>query len=238
MSMKNIELPFVRDMFESIAPRYDLLNRLLSLRQDVYWRRKMVSEIKTSDTGVLLDVACGTGDVALEIIRQKGSGVNVFGIDFSTSMLTLAKDKIDTKDAYANIHMLAGNAFNLPFRKKTFDAITIAFGIRNINDKLSVMKEFHARLKTGGMLLVLELATPDKGLFLPIYRFYSKVILPFIGWFFSKNSMAYQYLPASVINFPAPNDFAATMRLAGFQDVAWKKLTFGIATLYVGYKKK
>lgn len=238
MSMKNIELPFVRDMFENIAPKYDLLNRLLSLKQDVYWRKKMVSAIKIPDTGVLLDVACGTGDVALEIIRQKGSGNNVFGIDFSTGMLTLARDKIDKKNASANIHLLAGNAFNLPFRGKTFDAITIAFGIRNINDKLSVMKKFHAGLKTGGMLLVLELATPDRGLFLSIYRFYFKVILPFVGWFFSKNSMAYHYLPSSVTNFPAPDNFAATMRLAGFQDVAWKKLTFGIAVLYVGHKTK
>ncbi|MBW2568742.1 MAG: bifunctional demethylmenaquinone methyltransferase/2-methoxy-6-polyprenyl-1,4-benzoquinol methylase UbiE [Deltaproteobacteria bacterium] len=236
--MKNIELPFIKDMFENIAPSYDLLNRLLSLRQDIYWRKKMVSAIKISDTGTLLDVACGTGDVALEIIRQKGSGVNVFGIDFSTGMLTLARDKIDTENASANIHLLTGNAFNLPFRKKTFDAITIAFGIRNINDKLSVMKEFHTRLKTGGMLLVLELAIPDKDLFLSIYRFYFKAILPFIGWLFSKNSMAYQYLPASVANFPNPDNFAATMRLAGFQNVAWKKLTFGIANLYAGYKKK
>lgn len=234
----NKELDFIQTMFDSIAPKYDFLNRFLSLRQDVYWRRKMVSAIKTPDTGVLLDVACGTGDVALEIIRQKGSGNNVFGIDFSTVMLTLARDKIDTKDASGNIHLLAGNAFNLPFRGKTFDAITIAFGIRNINDKLSVMKEFHARLKTGGMLLVLELATPDRGLFLSIYRFYFKVILPFVGWLFSKNSMAYQYLPSSVANFPEPDNFAATMRLAGFQDVAWKKLTFGIAVLYVGYKRK
>lgn len=237
LSMKDMELPFIREMFESIAPSYDLLNRLLSLSQDIYWRRAMVSAIEAPDNGVLLDVACGTGDVAIEILRQKGTGVLIFGVDFSHNMLIRAKDKIKSIINRSKIHFLAGNAFNLPFREETFDAITIAFGIRNIGDKLSVLKVFYDSLKSGGMLLVLELATPQKGFLLSFYLFYFNKILPLIGWFLSKNLKAYQYLPSSVANFPDPKRFAAMMRSAGFINVRWKSLTMGIANLHVGCKK-
>ncbi|MEA3429298.1 MAG: bifunctional demethylmenaquinone methyltransferase/2-methoxy-6-polyprenyl-1,4-benzoquinol methylase UbiE, partial [Thermodesulfobacteriota bacterium] len=215
--MKNVELPFVREMFEQIAPKYDLLNRLLSCRQDVYWRRMMVSEIKVPANGLLLDVACGTGDVILEIMRQKGSSVKVCGIDFSTSMLMLARDKIKNMRAGSNIHLLSGNALNLPFKTETFDALTIAFGIRNIVDRLSALQAFHRTLSSNGMLVVLELAFPEKGLLPAFYHLYFKKILPVIGQFFSKNLKAYQYLPCSVEKFPDPYSFAATMRQAGFQ---------------------
>ena len=235
--MKNVELPFVREMFEQIAPRYDLLNRLLSCRQDVYWRRMMVSEIKVPAGGLLLDVACGTGDVVLEIMRQKGASVKVYGIDFSTSMLMLARDKIKNMHAGSNINLLSGNALNLPFKAETFDAVTIAFGIRNIIDKLSALQVFYDALTSNGMVVVLELAFPKKGLLPAFFHFYFRKILPVIGWLFSKNLKAYQYLPCSVENFPDPYSFAATMRQAGFQDVRWKKLALGIAVLYVGYKK-
>ncbi|MBU2521492.1 MAG: bifunctional demethylmenaquinone methyltransferase/2-methoxy-6-polyprenyl-1,4-benzoquinol methylase UbiE [Proteobacteria bacterium] len=234
--MKNMELPFIREMFESIAHRYDLLNRLLSLSQDIYWRRTMVSAIEAPDNGVLLDVACGTGDVALEISRQKGRGVSIFGVDFSPNMLMSAKNKIKSIADNSNIYLLAGNAFNLPFREETFDAVTIAFGIRNICDKLLVLKVFYDSLKPGGMLLVLELSTPGKGFLLSSYLFYFKKVLPLIGWFLSKNLKAYQYLPSSVVNFPDPKSFAAMIRSAGFKNVRWKSMTMGIANLHVGYK--
>ncbi len=235
--MKNRELPFIREMFDTIAPRYDLLNRLLSLRQDVCWRRDMVSAMEISDSGTVLDAACGTGDVMLEIFRQKGPEISVFGLDFSPEMLRLAKDKFDIlqPDAPPQGCLIAGNAFHLPFRTGTFDAVTIAFGIRNISDKLSVLKIFHDSLKPGGMLLVLELAAPTEGLLLSLYLLYFKKILPLIGGFFSKNVTAYRYLPDSVIKFPKPAVFAQMMRSAGFSDVRWRNLTLGIATLYVGY---
>lgn len=235
--MKNMELPFIRDMFEAIAPRYDLLNRLLSLRQDVYWRRMMVSAMEIPDNGVVLDAACGTGDVALEILHRKGPDVAVFGIDFSPGMLVLARNKMNHTDAGPNIRLIAGNALQLPFREETFDAITIAFGIRNISDRGGVLKKFYDTLKPGGMLLVLELGTPAKGSFFSsAYLFYFKKILPLIGCFFSKNLKAYQYLPVSVVHFPEPKQFAEIMRSAGFSDVRWRKLTMGIATLYKGVK--
>ena len=234
--MKNMELGFVRDMFEAIAPRYDFLNRLLSLRQDIVWRRNMVKVMKIPVAGRVLDAACGTGDVAIEINRRKGSEAYVTGIDFSPEMLRLGKSKIQSAIKGNRVELLAADAFALPFKPDTFDAVTIAFGIRNIADKLSVLKIFHDRLKHGGMLLVLELSSPEKGLMLDLYMFYFKKILPQIGWFISKNLKAYQYLPASVLNFPSAVEFAAIMRRAGFCDVQWKKMTLGIVTLYRGLK--
>jgi SAM-dependent methyltransferase len=134
LSMQHKELPFIREMFDGIAPRYDFLNRLLSLRQDVVWRKKMVSMLELPNNGNVLDVACGTGDVALEIYRQMGSTAQVAGLDFSYGMLELAKKKIQ-KGPDAAISLLRGDALNLPFHGQVFDAVTIAFGIRNIQNK-------------------------------------------------------------------------------------------------------
>ncbi len=235
--MKNKELPFIREMFETIAPRYDLLNRLLSLRQDVAWRKALVSAMDLPGNAKVLDVACGTGDIGLEVLKRKKPGVSVFGLDFSTGMLMLAREKINPEAETARLHLAAGNALALPFKDNTFDAVTIAFGIRNINDKLSALKAFHNSLKHGGMLLILELNTPKKGLLLNSYLFYFKKILPLIGWFFSKNLEAYQYLPDSVINFPRPEAFAQMMLKAEFANVRWKGLTSGVANLFIGSKK-
>jgi len=234
--MKNIELPFIRDMFNAIAPRYDLLNRLLSLRQDVYWRRKMISRIKIPAQATLLDMACGTGDVILEILRQKGTGNTVIGSDFSIAMLQLADKKIKSEASFSQIFLVAGNALQMPFKPESFDSVTIAFGIRNINDKLSALKAFHNMLKKDSMLAILELTTPQKGFFRSLYLFYFRKILPMIGWLVSGEIKAYQYLPDSVLNFPSSREFADIMFSAGFSNVKWQKLTFGIATLYTGKK--
>ena len=234
--MNNMELPFVREMFEAIAPRYDFLNRLLSLRQDVVWRRNMVRVMPLPVHGHVLDAACGTGDVAMEIHRQKGPKAHVAAVDFSPEMLRQGKAKIKSVVKGGCVQLLAADAFELPFKSETFDAVTIAFGIRNIADKRTVLKAFHDRLKPGGMLLVLELSTPTKGMMRDFYMFYFKKMLPLIGGFFSKNLKAYQYLPASVLNFPRAVEFAAIMRSAGFSDIQWKKMTMGIVTLYRGHR--
>ena len=236
--MNNMELPFIREMFETIAPRYDFLNKLLSLRQDIVWRRNMVRAMRIPPGGRVLDAACGTGDVAIEIYRRKGPDAQVIGADFSQEMLRLGKAKIKPAVKSGSVELLAADAFDLPFKPGTFDAVTIAFGIRNIAGKLSVLKNFHDHLKPGGMLLVLELSTPERGLMLDLYMFYFNKILPLIGWFFSKNLKAYQYLPASVLNFPCAAEFAAMMGRAGFCDVQWKKMTMGIVTLYRGRKNE
>ncbi len=196
----------------------------------------MVSEITTPARGCVLDMACGTGDVILEIQKQKGAGVTVIGSDFSPNMLQIAGRKICKKSFGSNISLIAGNALEMPFKPSSFDAITIAFGIRNIANKVTALKEFHAGLKKGGTLAVLELTTPPKGLFHSLYLFYFKKILPLIGWLISGDTKAYQYLPESVLHFPESKIFVGIMQSAGFTDIRWRRLTFGIVTLYIGKK--
>lgn len=233
--MESRELPFVREMFDSIAPRYDLLNRILSLRQDVVWRKKLASIMTLPENGRVLDVACGTGDVAIEICRQKGALVRVTGVDFSLGMLRLAQEKIRANQN-TSISLLVGNALALPFGKAAFHAVTIAFGIRNIQDKSGALKAFYETLVPGGMLLVLELATPKKSRFRDAYLAYFQQVLPTIGRFFSKHRFAYSYLPESVSRFPAVDTFMTVMEKAGFCDVTCHRMTMGIANLFVGVK--
>jgi demethylmenaquinone methyltransferase/2-methoxy-6-polyprenyl-1,4-benzoquinol methylase len=234
--MRRSELDFVRDMFDRIAPRYDFLNRFLSLRQDVYWRRTQVAALALTPGARVLDAACGTADVGLEILRQTRGDALTVGVDFAPEMLRLAVPKIE-KGAYpGGICLAAADAFDLPFRPGGFDAVTMAFGIRNIQDKATVLRRFWDQLKPGGRMAILELATPDQGVLRRAYLFYFNRLLPFIGRFFSSHSFAYTYLPQSVARFPAAHRFAAMMRQAGFRNVRYRKLTMGITVLFVGEK--
>jgi demethylmenaquinone methyltransferase/2-methoxy-6-polyprenyl-1,4-benzoquinol methylase len=233
--MRRRELDFVREMFDRIAPRYDFLNRFLSLRQDVYWRRTLVASLALAPGARVLDVACGTADVGLEILRQNRDGATTVGIDFAPEMLRLAMPKID-KVSSGGIDLAAADVFDLPFRPGGFDAVTMAFGIRNIQDKATVLGRFLDQLKPGGRLAILELATPDHGPLRRAYLFYFNRLLPFIGRFFSNHSFAYNYLPQSVARFPAAPSFAAMMRKAGFRNVRYRKLSMGITVVFVGEK--
>ena len=232
---KKLEIPFIREMFEKIAPTYDLLNRVLSLKQDVLWRKIMVKSTPVPKKGRVLDVACGTGDVAIEMAHQKGGLVVVDGIDFSVNMLFIARKKTE-KALMPNIRFTAADAFNPPFNESAFDAVTIAFGIRNIADKTRVLGVFNRMLKPGGALSVLELSTPQNRFFKTLYLLYFTKLLPMIGSFFSKDNHAYSYLPDSVMHFPPPAQFRNLMENAGFSDVHSRPLTFGIAVLYTGKK--
>jgi demethylmenaquinone methyltransferase / 2-methoxy-6-polyprenyl-1,4-benzoquinol methylase len=234
--MHRRELDFVRDMFDRIAPRYDFLNRFLSLRQDVCWRRTLVAALDLAPGARVLDAACGTADVGLEIFRQTRGGTTTVGIDFAPEMLRLAVPKIDGVVPAGNICLAAADAFDLPFRPGGFDAVTMAFGIRNIQDKAAVLRRFRDQLKPGGRLAILELATPDQGILRRAYLFYFNHLLPFIGRFFSSHSFAYSYLPQSVARFPAAHRFAALMRQAGFRNVRYRKLTMGVTVVFVGEK--
>ena len=234
--MRDKELPFIQNMFDAIAPKYDLLNRLLSLRQDVAWRRQLVAALRPKENDFILDVACGTGDVALAICQTQTPSLKIVGLDFAPKMLINAKKKIRIVNQFKTISLMTADALYLPFRKSVFSAVTMAFGIRNIIDKQQVLQSFYDILSPGGRLLVLELTTPSKGTLRWAYLYYFQEILPLIGTFFSKDNQAYRYLPDSVLKFPSNRRFAGMMTSAGFQQVRWKSLTFGIATLFVGYK--
>lgn len=234
--MNRNELDFVRDMFDRIAPHYDFLNRLLSMRQDIYWRRTLAASLQLNPGDRVLDAACGTADVGLEIQRQFGQEVNVVGIDFAPEMLRLAKSKVTGKNRRPIIHLAAADAFDLPFGPARFDAVTMAFGIRNIQDKSTVLRCFWQQLKPGGRLAILELGNPTHGLARKGYLFYFNHLLPFIGRFFSKHSFAYSYLPESVARFPSAGKFAKMMGEAGFGRVRYLPMTMGITVLFVGEK--
>ena len=235
MSTMNQELDFVKEMFDKIAPKYDFLNRLLSMRQDVRWRREMVEAAKLEPGARVLDAACGTCDVGLEISRSLKGKAQITGLDFSFGMLVLGKKKLTGRTG-KTICLVNADALNLPVSDGLFDAGFMAFGIRNIMDRTGAMKEFHRSLKSCGRILILELTTPEKGIMRSIYLTYFQKILPLIGSFFSQHGNAYSYLPASVLKFPDPATFAGLMRQAGFTDIRYKQMTFGIVTLFVGVK--
>jgi len=229
-----MELDFIKNMFDTIAPKYDFLNHFLSMGQDISWRSKMVSATELHSNTRVLDIACGTGDVSLEVCRQTKGRVQIAGVDFSPRMLAVAQKKADAEKRQCTVHLAAGNALNLPFRDHCFHAVFIAFGIRNIMDRPAALTGFYNTLKKGGKLAVLELTTPDPGFFKTMYMLYFKKILPLLGGIFSKNAGAYEYLPASVLRFPEPFEFAEIMSRAGFTEIKWKRMTFGIVTLFVG----
>ncbi len=231
----NKELDFVKDMFDRIAPKYDFLNRLLSMRQDIVWRTHMVKAANLQKNSRVLDVACGTCDVALEVNTQLMGCSRIFGLDFSFGMLRLGKKKLINQDK-KNIILLNADALNLPFQHHIFDAVFIAFGIRNIMDRQRAINSFFKVLNNGGRLAVLELTTPEKGVFRSLYLLYFQKILPIIGSFFSKHNNAYTYLPESVLKFPTPVEFSKIMKKAGFECIRFKQMTFGIVTLFIGSK--
>ena len=220
------------DMFSAIAPRYDFLNRLLSLGIDQGWRRTLARMALRKETSAILDVACGTGDISLAL-RQKAPQARIVGLDFSQEMLDLAKVKIEKKQA--DIDLVAASAEDLPFPDADFDLLTIAFGIRNVVDKKKALAEFYRVLKPRGRVAVLEFSQPQIAWLRSLYNFYFFKILPLVGGLFISHS-AYSYLPESVAQFPSRDEFAGWLKEAGFQHCRYHSLTFGIATLYLAEK--
>jgi len=225
----------IQEMFDSIAPRYDFLNRLLSLGIDRKWRRFAVRQIKFAENGRILDVATGTGDVALEIALQTPGSVTIVGVDFSKEMVELGKEKIRNSPYSQRITLDVAPCEAIPFPEESFDSVTIAFGIRNVVDRLQGLKEMQRVLKHGGRMVILEFSTPTSTIFRAIYLFYFLKVLPAIGGLFSKQS-AYKYLPDSVLEFPSRDEFKDLMANAGFSNCKHYDLTGGIATVYVGEK--
>jgi demethylmenaquinone methyltransferase/2-methoxy-6-polyprenyl-1,4-benzoquinol methylase len=223
----------IRDMFDKIAPRYDLLNRLLSLGIDRRWRRFAVRQLAVPKDGMVLDIATGTGDVALEIARQTETSVKIVGSDFTQGMLVLGRDKIADSAYRDRIVLVNAPCEAMPHPDGIFDGITIAFGIRNVVDRQQGLREMARVLKPGGRAAILEFATPRNRLFRAVYYFYFLRVLPWLGGLLSQRS-AYQYLPDSVLEFPDRETFKGMMEQAGFVDVRIHDLTGGIAAVHVG----
>ena len=222
----------IRTMFDRIAPRYDLLNRVLSAGVDVRWRRRCIDA--AGEASRVLDVCSGTGDLLVEFLRRVPAGRGV-GVDISTGMLVRGAEKLRRLGLAGRAQMAAGDAERLPVASGSVDAVTVAFGIRNVGEPLEALREMRRVLRPGGRALVLEFSMPE-GTLGAAYRMYFTHVLPRIGGWVSGDPGAYAYLPASVERFARPAEFGALMREAGFDRVAAHALTGGIAHLYIGEK--
>jgi demethylmenaquinone methyltransferase/2-methoxy-6-polyprenyl-1,4-benzoquinol methylase len=227
----------IRKLFDSVAPRYDLLNHLLSLRRDLYWRKMAVRQLKGSE-GWILDIATGTGDVAVEIAHQNGLNRKVFGLDFSRPMIRGARRKIFKKNLSQTVALSLGDALFLPFRENTFSASIIAFGLRNILNKEQALSEMVRVVKEGAKVIVLEFTFPQNGLIRRLYPFYFERALPWVGGLISGDRGAYAYLPESVSHFRYAENYEEMMRGSGLERVSSRRLTFGIASIIEGTKKR
>ena len=223
----------VREIFATIPGRYDFLNRVLSLRRDVAWRRFAVRKMRFFNTCRLLDVATGTADLAIEAAMRHPE-IGVTGIDFVFEMLAPGRRKIADRGLAGRIRLLQADALALPFPDGCFDAAGIAFGIRNIPDRLAALREMRRVLVPGGRVYILEMNAPGNRLRRGIFSPYLGRILPIIARLFSQNPAAYRYLVDSILHFPAPPAFLALMKEAGFRDMERHSLTFGITSLYIG----
>lgn len=227
----------IRNLFDNIAPTYDLLNRLLSLGRDLYWRKMAVHELAELKDW-MLDIATGTADVAIALVRQGSNERKVFGLDFSAPMIRKAQEKVLKKNLTHNIRLGLGDALSLPFRENTFGGSVIAFGLRNIVEKEQALLEMVRVLKPGGKVVVLEFTFPQKGLMRWLYPIYFKKVLPWIGGLISGNRSAYTYLPESVARFQYAEEYAKLMRDIGLVHVSTRSMTGGVASIISGVKKE
>ena len=218
----------IREMFSTVAPRYDLLNHLLSASLDRRWRARAAAELEASG-GIALDLCSGTGDQAIELHRR---GVRTVAIDFCLPMLALARRK-HAQLASPRPGNLAGDALELPFRAGRFGGATVAFGLRNVADLDGALAEIARILSPGARLAVLEFAVPTGAALRRLYLFYFRRILPWVGRAISRSGSAYSYLPESVLEFPQRGDFLERLGAAGFEECTWQDLTGGIVCLYL-----
>jgi demethylmenaquinone methyltransferase/2-methoxy-6-polyprenyl-1,4-benzoquinol methylase len=225
----------VSEMFDNIAPEYDFLNRTLSIGIDRIWRRKLRKMLDACNPNIILDVATGTGDLAIECTKS-GKNRKITGVDISEKMLEIGRNKIEKKNLANRIDLRYGDSENMEFETGTFDAVTVGFGVRNFENLEKGLREMLRVTKPSGKVLILDFSMPRNPLIRTLYRFYFFYILPFIGKMVSGDNHAYRYLPESVSRFPQYEQMTDLMTEAGFANANYRPLTFGIAVIYSGDK--
>jgi demethylmenaquinone methyltransferase/2-methoxy-6-polyprenyl-1,4-benzoquinol methylase len=225
----------VRGMFNDIAPTYDRLNHILSFDVDKLWRKRVVGIVRKLGAKHIMDMATGTGDLAIALAKGI-EGSTIYGADFSSEMLAVAKQKIEHLGLTERISLTECNAENIPLDDESVDAATIAFGVRNFEHQREALTEIKRTIRKGGHLIVLEFSNPKCGFVRWCYRLYSHHILPAIGRLVSKHATAYTYLPTSIDQFASPEAFSALLKEVGFESVERKSQSLGIAHIYIAHK--
>jgi demethylmenaquinone methyltransferase/2-methoxy-6-polyprenyl-1,4-benzoquinol methylase len=225
----------VTQMFDTISGNYDGLNRIITLGIDVKWRKKVVALVAATNPDSILDIATGTGDLA--ILMATTSAKKIIGLDLSVGMLDVGKKKIESKNLDSKIEMVVGDSENIPYANDYFDAITVSFGIRNFETLEKGLAEIYRVLKPNGILVILETSVPTKFPFKQGYSFYTKFMLPIIGKIFSKDNNAYGYLSESAANFPFGEALNNILQKVSFTECKALPQTFGVATIYTATKK-
>ncbi len=223
-------------LFDRISHRYDLLNRLLSFNRDVKWRKDVVKHLGDSQDQAVLDLAAGTADLLITLCKESDKIRSGFGLDPAIKMMKIGREKLKKKDLTDRTLLIPGNAEDIPFRNNTMDAVTIAFGIRNLINVDKGLREMYRILKPGGRSIILEFSLPVNRLVRKTYLVYFRYILPWIGSIISGNKYAYNYLNRTVETFPYGNDFLKIMEKNGFINLKSSVLTLGVATIYIGEK--
>ena len=235
MDSKKSKGEMVRGMFNDIAPTYDRLNHILSFDIDKLWRKRVVKIVRKTGAKHIMDMATGTGDLAIAMAKRIGKA-NIIGVDLSENMLSVAAEKIRRQGLDDHIVLYQGDAENLDIADGVLDVVTVAFGVRNFGNIEVGLQEIQRTLASGGHIVILEFSTPRNPIVRYFYRLYSNHIMKPVGGLISHDRKAYDYLPDSIEEFPAPDEFMDLMRRVGFEECKRRSQSFGIAQIYIGRK--
>ena len=225
----------VHDLFTRVAPKYDLMNNIVSLGIQKSWRKKFLRQLDLNKNSICLDLCCGSADSTIDLAKKAKL---VTGLDFNQEMLKIAQKKIRQKQLQSKIKLIAGDAMNLPFDDASFDYVTIGFGLRNVPDYLGALKEMERVLKPGGMIVCLETSQPTLPVFKQVYRLYFKFVMPIFGKLFTKSKEEYEWLQQSTFDFPGKEKLKRLFEQAGFSNIKVRSFTGGVAAMHLGYKQK
>ncbi len=226
----------IKEMFNNIAPAYDFMNRAMTFGIDRIWRRKAVKMVARNPHAQILDIATGTGDLAL-LLAKKTDTRHITGLDLSPGMLSIGVSKAEKQGVADRITFTEGDSLAIPSADNTFDAVTVAYGVRNFEDLHKGYREMLRVLRPGGTVTVIELSTPRKQPFKALYHFYTRTLVPLVGRLISRDTRAYSYLPESIAAVPQAERMTKIMEEAGFTDTSFRRLTFGTCTIYQGKKR-